>query len=143
MTAYYSPKASVEECQNILSILDTYEMSSGQKINREKTSLFFSPNTKENIQAEITNLLGASSTSTTKKYLGLPIFIGKSKNKTFQGLKERVAKKLSGWKEKKLSRAGREILIKAVAQAIPSYTMSCFKLPKSWCDDLQKMVARF
>uniref|UniRef100_A0A2N9F0V7 non-specific serine/threonine protein kinase n=1 Tax=Fagus sylvatica TaxID=28930 RepID=A0A2N9F0V7_FAGSY len=136
-------KASVEECQNILRILDIYENSSGQKINREKTALFFSPNTKENTQAEITKLLGASSTSTTEKYLGLPIFIGKSKNKTFQGLKEKVAKKLSGWKEKKLSKAGREILIKAVAQAIPSYTMSCFKLPKSWCDDLQRMVARF
>ena len=54
-----------------------------------------------------------------------------------------MTKKLSGWKEKKLSKAGREVLIKAMAQAIPSYTMSCFKLPKSWCDDLQKMVARF
>ncbi len=136
-------KASVEECENILNILDTYEKSSGQKINREKTSLFVSPNTKETTQAKITNLLGASSTSTIEKYLGLPIVIGKSKNKTFQGLKERVTKKLNGWKEKKLSKTGREILIKAVAQAIPSYTMSCFKLPKSWCDDLQRMVARF
>jgi hypothetical protein len=114
-----------------LNILDTYEKSSGQKINSGKTSLFFNPNTKETTQAEITNLLGASSIATTEKYLGLPIFIGKSKNKTFQGLKERVTKKLNGWKEKKLSKTGREILIKAVAQAIPSYTMSCFKLPKS------------
>lgn len=40
-------------------------------------------------------------------------------------------------------KAGREIFIKVVAQALLAYTMSCFKLPKSWCDDLQAMVARF
>lgn len=68
--------------------------------------------------------------------MGLPILIGKSKVTTFQGLKERVAKTLSGWKEKTLSKAGREILIKSVAQAIPAYTMSCFKLLKTWCEDL-------
>lgn len=35
------------------------------------------------------------------------------------------------------------MLIKAVAQAIPVYTMSVFKLPKGLCDDIQKAIARF
>ena len=39
-------------------------------------------------------------------------------------------KKLQGWKEKLLSQAGSEVLIKVVNQAISTYTMSCFKLPK-------------
>ena len=63
------------------------------------------------------------------KYLGLPSIIGKSKMAVFADVKERVAKKLSSWKEKLLSMGGRKALIKAVAQAIPTYTMSCFLLP--------------
>jgi len=48
----------------------------------------------------------------------------------FQGVQDRVWKKLKGWKEKLLSRAGKEILLKAVIQAIPTYAMQCFELPK-------------
>ncbi|XP_075670461.1 putative mitochondrial protein AtMg00310 [Castanea sativa] len=48
-----------------------------------------------------------------------------------------------GWKEKLLSNAGKEVLIKAVAQAVPSYTMSCFKLPNTLCDKLTTMVRQF
>ena len=61
-----------------------------------------------------------------KKYLGLPSIISKSKDEIFAEIKERVGRKLSGWKEKMLSVGGQEVLIKAVAQAIPTYTMSCF-----------------
>ena len=54
-----------------------------------------------------------------------------------------MAKKLARWKEKLLSKAGKEILIKAVAQAIPTYTMSCFKIPDSLCDNLTSMIRNF
>ena len=54
--------------------------------------------------------------------------VGRDKKQSFIYLKERVWKKLQGWKEKLLSQAGREILIKSVIQAILTYTTSCFKL---------------
>lgn len=50
--------------------------------------------------------------------MGLPIVIGTSKATKFQAIKERIWKKLQRWKEKLLSKAGKEV-IKAVAQAIP------------------------
>jgi hypothetical protein len=54
-----------------------------------------------------------------------------------------VLKILEGWKEKLLSKAGKEILIKAVAQAIPVYAMACFDLTKSLCDDISSMIGRY
>lgn len=54
-----------------------------------------------------------------------------------------MGQKLAGWKGKLLFMGGREILIKAVAQAIPMYTMSCFQLPQSLCEDLERMMRNF
>uniref|UniRef100_A0A2N9EYX1 Reverse transcriptase zinc-binding domain-containing protein n=1 Tax=Fagus sylvatica TaxID=28930 RepID=A0A2N9EYX1_FAGSY len=61
----------------------------------------------------------------------------------FSEIKERVAKRLQGWKEKFLSKAGREVLIKAIAQAIPTYSMNCFLLPKSWCSDVDGLITKY
>jgi len=88
--------------------------------------VFFSANTPEEKKIETLDILGSMQDSRHSKYLGLPSIIGKSKIEVFAEIKERVGRKLSGWKEKILSIGGREILIKAVAQAIPTYTMSCF-----------------
>lgn len=71
------------------------------------------------------------------------MYMGRSKKKTFNYLKERVWKKIQGWKEKLLSRAGKDILIKAMAQAIPAFAMSCFDLTKTLCDEISSLISRF
>lgn len=75
--------------------------------------------------------------------MGLPTLFHRSKKISFSGIKDPIWKKLKGWKEKLLSKAGKEILIKAVAQAILIYAMSCFKLPSSFCDEVERMVRQF
>ena len=75
-------------------------------------------------------------------YLGLPMVGGKSKVDTFKGLHERITKKVMGWKEKFISKAGREILIKSIAQAIPTYTVGIFKIPKALCNTLNSALAK-
>ena len=78
-----------------------------------------------------------------EKYLGLPSFIGRKKNESFDNIKQRVRKKLQSWEGKLLSQAGREVLIKAVAQAFPTYTMSCFKLPIGLCHEIEALIKKF
>lgn len=48
-----------------------------------------------------------------------------------------------GWKEKALSKTGREVLIKSVMQLIPKNIMGCFQLPQSLCDETERMIVRF
>ena len=112
-------------------------------MNRTKTTLFFSKNTPDEIKEEIKNRFGAQVIRQHEKYLGLLSFVGKNKRNTFNDVKKKISKKLAGWKEKLLSKAGKEVLIKDVAQAIPTYTMSCFKIPDSLCDDLTSMIRNF
>ena len=88
-------------------------------------------------------MLGVSEVERFESYLGLPTLVGWSKYHAFSFLKDRVWKKLQEWKGKILSRVRKEILIKAVAQLIPTYTMSVFQLPIKLCEELQAMCAQF
>ena len=136
-------RATLEECNELQRIFTLYEAASGQQLNKTKTALFFSKNTPRALQEEIKTRFGAQVIRQHEKYLGLLSLMGRSKKNTFNDLKDKLGKKLSRWKEKLLSNAGKEILIKSVAQAIPSYTMSCFKLPDSLCNELAWMVRKF
>lgn len=87
--------------------------------------------------------LGVKEVEKHDKYLGLPTLIGRSKWQVFAGIVERVGQKLKEWKEKSLSQAGKEVLLKAVIQAIPSYAMNCFLFPLTTCQEIEKEGARF
>ena len=136
-------EAKSGECRQLLDILTQYEKASGQAINRAKTTLFFSQNTSHRQKEEIRNLMGAQVMNNCKRYLGLPMVGGKSKVGTFKEVQERITKKVMGWKEKIISKAGREILIKSVAQAIPTYSMSIFKFPGKVCDGVNSILAKY
>jgi hypothetical protein len=97
----------------------------------------------ENEKIMICNKIGVKVVTFHSKYLGLPVVFGRSKKEVFSFVKDRVWKKIKGWKEKCLSRAGKETLIKAVAQAIPNYIMSCYKIPVGCCKDIEGMLAKF
>lgn len=88
-------------------------------------------------------MLGLKEVDKQEKYLGLPAIIGRSKKAIFSGLKDRIWKKVQGWKENFLSRVGREFLIKSVIQAIPIYMMSIFRLPEGLINDIHSMFAKF
>ena len=45
--------------------------------------------------------------------------------------------------EKILSGGGKEILIKSVVQAIPTYFMALFKLPQGICEHITTMIRKF
>ena len=136
-------KADCDNATELQHILDLYEACSGQQINKEKCTALFSPNCNALRKSEILECLNMTSEGANEKYLGLPVYIGRAKKRIFQYLKGKIWAKIQGWKEKILSKAGKEILIKAVAQAIPTFAMSCFDLTKELCDEISAMICKF
>ncbi|XP_058768952.1 uncharacterized mitochondrial protein AtMg00310-like [Vicia villosa] len=87
--------------------------------------------------------MGVQSVANHSRYRGFLVIFGRSKKEVFSLVVERVWKKIKGWKEQFLSRTGKEVLIKAVALAIPTYVMSCYKMSEALCKEIEAMLAKF
>ena len=131
------------DLQPIQDILALYEEASGQKLNHEKTTICFSKAVKEDTKALISDFLQVPEVKEYENYLGLPAMVGRKRKASLNYIKERVWSKLQGWKEKLLSQVGREILFKAVVQVIPTFAMSCFKLPVGLCHEVEALIHKF
>ena len=92
-------KASEQECRKMIEILELYEAASGQKVNAEKSSVIFSHNTLQESRRIVMDILGLMQDTRHGKYLGLPSIIGRSKTEVFAEVKEKVGRKLAGWKK--------------------------------------------
>ena len=136
-------RATQKEVQAIVDILQLYATASGQLINFEKSSIYFSSNTDGGQRNWIKTRLNVKEVDRFETYLGLLTLIGRSKYQSFVVLKDKVWKNLQRWKGIMLSRVGKEVLIKAVAQSLLTYTMGVFQLPMKLCDELNAMCARF
>ena len=93
-------------------------------------------------QERVRSVLNVNVLDFEDKYLGLPTPDGRMSRGKFQNLQSRLLKRIIAWGDT-LSLAGKETMIKVVAQAIPTYIMGVFKLPMSVCDDLNRMVQNF
>ncbi|KAA3482102.1 reverse transcriptase [Gossypium australe] len=124
-------------------ILREYGTCSGQQVNFDKSTVFFSANTREEERSLMTRILGVQSSNNPERYLGLPNMVGRRKKEAFQNLKDIFKQRIDNWSIRHLSQGGKEVFIKAVLQAIPTYTMACFLLPKTLCTELDSIIAKF
>ncbi|KAL6201844.1 hypothetical protein ACLB2K_025556 [Fragaria x ananassa] len=141
--ALFFLKGTLNNCSHLSHILSEYCTASGQLINMEKSGIYFSPNTPRQMAFLMCELLSFSEALNPGIYLGLPSLWGRSKREAVNYIKERISRKIEGWKEGSLSMAGKEILIKSVALAIPAYPMSCFKLPITTCKEFNSILSNF
>jgi hypothetical protein len=105
-------RATPIEWQRLAEILEVYEWASGQMLNRDKTSIFFSHNTGREAKEVILRLAEVPTTQRYDKYLGLPAMVGKSRIREFQAIKDRVSvRNINDWENKFLSLARKETLL--------------------------------
>lgn len=112
-------------------------------INVDKSEVSFGRNVTELVKNMLLGILSFKAVETHDRYLGLPTYIGKSNKIVFSTIQDHVCKKFKGWKEMYLSKAGCEVLLKVVAQAIPTYAMQCFEIPIGICDNLEALCRKF
>jgi hypothetical protein len=136
-------KADPHQAQHVSEIIDTYASATGQLINRAKCSILFGPRCPPVTCTSVRQILQVQPEDFEDKYLGLPTPQGRMHKGRFQNLQARLLKRMLVWGDGIPSQAGKETLIKSIAQAIPTYITSVFKLPMAVCDDLMRMVRNY
>ncbi|XP_024158077.2 uncharacterized protein LOC112165700 [Rosa chinensis] len=136
-------EASPNQAAALKNCLDIFCSLSGQAVSYEKSLIYCSPNTCKSIASAISRTCGSPLTNDLGKYLGMPLIHSRVNKHTYNGIFDKVQNRLSSWKSKALSMAGRLTLVNSVTSSIPIYTMQTAKLPMSLCDKLDKLNRDF
>jgi hypothetical protein len=136
-------KATTQQAQYVSTVIDDFATATGQLINRSKCSIMFGPGCPQEVCDSVRQILQVQQEVFEDKYLGLPTPHGRMHKGHFQNLQQRLLKQMMIWGDGVPSQAGKEALIKSIAQAIPTYIMGIFKLPRAVCDDLTRMIRNY
>lgn len=129
-----------KKCINALkSVLQNYSQGSGQKMNLQKSSLFFGHHCPSNIKQIVMDSFEVHNENLQSNYLGMPTYVGRSTMSTFNFISKNVWKRVHAHLLSCLE-LGRKFC-KAVAQVIPTYIMSCFLLPDGVCNKTKTIVS--
>ncbi|CAN1221373.1 LINE-1 retrotransposable element ORF2 protein [Linum grandiflorum] len=89
-------KIDVDSISSLKNLFDRYQLISGQKINFNKSAVYFSHNTPQPLQDFYGRILGVKSIGHQDKYLGIPSIVPRSKKTMFRDLEDKLRKKLAG-----------------------------------------------
>lgn len=91
-------KADRKNCMSISEVLKVFCDVSRQKVNNQKSRVYFSPNVSKDSRSEYCDMLRFHSTPNLGKYLGFPLKQPGASTQDFDFIIERVKAKLVGWK---------------------------------------------
>ena len=136
-------KADVQKCAELMWIITVYGKASGQQLNPGKSSILCGSKVDHEIKRALKQTLGIQKKGGMRMYFGLPEKICGSKRQVFAFIRKRLNDRINSWSARLLSQGSKEVLLKSVAQALPTYVMSCFFLPKEIINKLQAAIAKF
>ncbi|KAL6216407.1 hypothetical protein ACLB2K_009630 [Fragaria x ananassa] len=118
-------RASPKAAGYVNKVLSKFAAASGQKINLDKSSLYFSKNTSTATRTNLFNILGIKHKSTIGKYLEINNIVFWNDPSNTKDLLLKISNRLGGWKKATLSRAGRKEKDK---ETIENCILLCWKL---------------
>ncbi|KAJ9678515.1 hypothetical protein PVL29_020639 [Vitis rotundifolia] len=122
-------------------ILFWFEAASGLRINLAKSEIIPVGEVVE--MEELAVELGCRVGSLPSQYLGLPLGAPNKAPYMWDGVEERVRRRLALWKRQYISKGGRVTLIKSILASMPIYQMSIFRMPKIVARRLEKVQRDF
>ena len=134
-------KAKKEYLTSLSWILAWFKVASGLRINLAKSELIPVGEVEE--IEEITVELGCKVGSLPSVYLGLPLGAHHKAMSMWDGVEERMRRRLALWKRQYSSKGGRITLIKSTLASIPIYQLSIFRMPKIVARRLEKLQRDF
>ncbi|RVW43437.1 putative ribonuclease H protein [Vitis vinifera] len=134
-------EANKEHLTYLSWILLWFEAASGLRINLDKSEIIPVGEVEE-IEAMAVEL-GCRVGSLPSHYLGLPLGAPHKASSVWDGVEERVRRRLARWKRQYISKGGRITLIRSVLASMPIYHMSLFRMPKAVARRLDKVQRDF
>ncbi|CAI9096261.1 OLC1v1032360C1 [Oldenlandia corymbosa var. corymbosa] len=113
------------------------------RLNFEKSSMAFSPNTPMHLQTFLRHIVHIDQNFQANKYLGMPLELSRNRGVIFSDILHKVQGKIATYKIESLSVVGRMVLARHVLSSLPQYAMGIFKLPESINHGINKQLARF
>ncbi|KAL8158478.1 hypothetical protein V2J09_000015 [Rumex salicifolius] len=130
-------EASIAHLRIILHILNIICQA------KFESKLFVSKNVGQDLKARLQAISGFTVSEELGVYLGMPILNQNITKADFRPLLDKFSAKLSGWKMKSLSLAGRITLTKFVLTSLLVYTMATIPIPVSICEQLDQVCKNF
>ncbi|RVW23312.1 LINE-1 reverse transcriptase-like [Vitis vinifera] len=134
-------EASKEQVSHLSWILFWFEAASGLRINLAKSEIIPIGEVEDSL--ELAAELGCRVGSLPSHYLGLPLGVPNRATSMWDGVEERIRRRLALWKRQYISKGGRITLIKSTLASLPTYQMSIFRMPKSVAKRVEKTQRDF
>ncbi|XP_026419961.1 uncharacterized protein LOC113315933 [Papaver somniferum] len=78
-----------------------------------------------------------------EKYLGIPLFVGRNKNASFEDIVDKIAFRLQSWLGESVNQAGRSTQIQVVTGSMAEFQMSCMYIPDKIIKKLESLQRNY
>ncbi|PPD88491.1 hypothetical protein GOBAR_DD14580 [Gossypium barbadense] len=133
---------TLEKIKRMGQELGGWQFKKLNQVNKDKSIIMFSPKTLESQKHLFSSMFGMRTVDKLDSYLGLPLPVSRKRSGAFSNIINRCTCRVKSWSKHLLSYSGKEVFIKAIMQAIPTYAFSIFLAPKGIIEDLQSQMSR-
>ncbi|XP_074315426.1 uncharacterized protein LOC141651622 [Silene latifolia] len=137
---YY--QGDIRSIMLLLRALSTFSATSGLRVNAAKSEVVFNGVPYE-VRMDVVQVSGFQQGVLPFKYLGVPIQPGRLSKADCHILLDKVVHKIRGIGARKLSYAGRLVLINSVLNTLHNYWASIFLIPKGVINRIEAICRNF